>query len=76
MPSVEEEGGAVVVSRGFKITEEMVLVLFVSLDWLVRVSRLRRSRRIRLRERWPVTKPVNKRTNRKYIHVEEPHCFS
>jgi hypothetical protein len=66
MPSVEGEGGAVVVSKGLKITEEVVLVALVSLDWLVRVSRYRRSRKIRSRERWPVTKPVNKSTNRRY----------
>jgi hypothetical protein len=55
MPSVEGVGGVVVVSRGFKLTKALVAVSLIILDWLVNVSR------IRLRERWPLTKPVNRR---------------
>jgi hypothetical protein len=65
MPSVKGMGGVVGVSRGLRLTEVLVAVTLVILDWLVKVSRYRRSRRIRLRERWPVTKPVNRRKNRK-----------
>jgi hypothetical protein len=54
-------GGVVVVSRGFKLTRVLRAVSLVILVWLVSVSRYKRSRRIRLRERWPLTKPVNRR---------------
>jgi hypothetical protein len=39
MPSVEGEGGAVVVFKGITITEELVWFSLVVLDWFVRVSR-------------------------------------
>ena len=39
MPSVEGVGGVVVVSRGLRLTEVLVAVSFVILDWLVKVSR-------------------------------------
>jgi hypothetical protein len=48
-------------SRGFKLTRALRAVSLVILVWLVGVSRYKRSCRIWLRERWPLTKPVNRR---------------
>ena len=63
IPSVEGVGGAVVDSRGL-VTRGLRAVVLVISVWLASVSRYRRSRKIRLRERWPLTKPVNRRKTR------------
>ena len=59
-------GVAVVVSRGL-VAKALRAVVLVSPVWLANVSRYRRSRSIRLRERWPLTKPAQtRRTRNKY----------
>ena len=56
-------GVAVVVSRGL-VAKALRAVVLVSPVWLANVSRYRRSRSIRLRERWPLTKPAQRRNTR------------